>query len=551
MIIILLVLLLSPALSQGYEHIWGTDFSNEEGFGYYGDELNLPTTEWTIDLRGASLNTGTYPDYFHVQSGVLKGRRFKCSLQLNTVDTGVLWKSRSIDLDQNKAYYANFHLETNDEWEPSSNLLYSDFVRIGYLDDSGHFFEIYQKSGITERNIFSATITNTSSCQLIVEVDCSSVNEIFKLRSVNLYYDTALGNSSDLVITKLCSPDDLNFHNRYIQITNISSHLIDLSNFSIEGLTQNTSTHSWELNGFILPRKSLIIGDTDATRFICDIGKFDWSLKNRFWSGLPNSNSGAQIVENNTRQITDRVVGVNFYHGYAERSSSSLLASNETDVDGWDYQAISSVEESEPGIFVFDETLPISLFNTNFSFNEEGCLLNWTTYGESNLLGYNLFYAEDAHLDYALKLNAQIIMAQNSVQYNHYSYSLSELVSSGYLWIQALSLDEPNSFSSPIFYNFLQEEEPEIIEVVTPFDISIYPNPTSSASYLKISNSDQELQEISIYNVKGQLVGKLKPQQLSQSYNIEDITNNLSSGIYFVSSKFASKKVVKKLVITK
>lgn len=551
MVIILLALLLFPALSEGYEHVWGTDFTNEEGYGYYGNELNLPTDEWFIDLRGVSLETTSNPSWFRVDNGILEGTGFKCSYQLNTNGVGIVWKSRIISLDPEKTYYADFHLGTSDNWDGYATLVNSDFVRIGYYDMNEDFIQIFENSGDTARNKFTGIISNTQQCQLVVEVDCNAQSEIFRLLSANLYYDSSLGDNSELIITKLAAPADLNLNNRYIQITNISDHLINLEPFSLDAIYRNGVRYTWDMSGIILPRKSLVIGDLDASMFICDIGKPNWSRNNTLWTGEPQNNDGGQLVIDNTREITDKVVGLNFYQGFVERKSSSLLASEETDLDGWTYQSIENASESLPGTFIIDETLPISLYNTNFTFNNFEYMLNWTTAGESNLIGYNLFFAQDSNLASAVQINPQIILAQNSVQSNHYSYPLSEIDSPGFLWIEAISIGQAHTFSEPIIYSDYLPDETDIIEIVQACQINVFPNPTTAATYIKVKNSQETVTEINIYNLKGQLVGQIIPRSSSDSHNITAITKNLSSGIYFVATKFPSKIITKKLILTK
>lgn len=554
MVYLLLVFILSCIPTFAYEHIWGTDFPNEETYGYYGDELYLPSEEWSIDLRGVSLtnNLMVTPDWFRVENGVLQGVSFECSKQLETVGVGVIWKSRLIELDSNKSYYIDYVLETTDNWNASYLGNIRDFIRLGYYDDNQQFILLYEQAGDTERGKISGYISNTSECQLVVEVDCNSKNQIFKLRSVNLYYDTTLGDSSQLIITKLCSPEMTNNdNNRYIQITNIGNHLIDLSNYNLESIHSNRELFTWELKGFILPGESLVIGDQDTNEFFCDIGKSKWSSKSVLWGGIPANNDGAQLVLENTREVTDRVVGVNFYEGYAVRKATSLLATTETNNQNWDYYAASNSADSNPGEYIIDDTLPISFYSTNFSFTDSNYFLNWTTFGEANLIGYNLLYAEDSLLSQANKINSQIILAQNSVQYNNYSFSLNELDASGYLWIEVVALDEALSYSNALEFHYNQTQSPDIIEVVKPFGVTLFPNPSSHSSSVKITNPEKQVKGISVYNIKGQLVGKLKANNTSGVYDIHEITEKLSSGIYFVSTKFETNTVTRKLIITK
>ncbi len=550
MIVILLVLILSPVISDGYEMIWGTNFPNENGYGYFGNELYLPTQEWEIDLRGVTLQNTTSPDWFMVKNGLLEARDLDCSSQLDTTGVGVLWKSKIIELDSNKTYFADFSLETTDTWDMSS-LSLKDFVRIGYYDDNQNYELFYENNGDANKVKISGQISNTSQCQLLVEVDCSADNEIFKLREVNLYSETNLGNSSDLLITKLCSPEGLNYDDRYIQITNIGDRLIDLSNFNLDSIHSNSVIFTWELSGIILARQSLVIGDNDASGSFCNIGYGDWSSRSRFWAGIPSDNDGAQIVSNDSREIIDKVVGINFYEGYARRKSSNLIASEETDSDSWDFYSANSAADSNPGEFVIDETLPVSLFSTEFAWNDTGCLFNWTSYGESNLIGYNLYFAESSRLEDAMKVNAHFIPAQNSILSNNYSFSLEELDSSGYLWLEIMSMEQANFFSQPFTFTYSSIESSDVIEINEKARVTIFPNPTSSTSFLKVKNQENPIQEISVFNIKGQLIASVKPKTNTDIYDIHNITDKLSSGIYFVSAKFKEETVTKKLILAK
>jgi hypothetical protein len=73
----------------------------------------------------------------------------------------------------------------------------------------------------------------------------------------------------------------------------------------------------------------------------------------------------------------------------------------------------------------------------------------------------------------------------------------------------------------------------------------VYPNPASEILNIKISDSnlENEIQTISIYDVKGSLISKN-----SKFVSTLDI-KKLSTGTYFVKIQFLESSVTKKIVI--
>lgn len=547
MLFLVLVLILSPSLLFGYEVVWTSNFENEEGYGYDGNDLYLPTDEWSIDLRGISDDS----KHYQVRNGVLQGNGYKYAYTNGLTLEGVLWKSKIIQLDRNKSYYCDFYFETTNDWDKGVTSNLSDFVRVGYYDDSDNFHLIFQNEGITNRYKYSAKITNSSQCRLVVETDSSALTEIFYLYFARVYTTSNLGSSSDLVISKLCSTHYFNLNDRYIQITNVGKDIINLADYQLEALAEDSPIFTWNLSGIIKPKESITIGDTDAGKNVCYMGKKTWSERNFWWQGITQDNDGAQLVRSNSREVTDKVIGINFYNGFAERSNSSLTASPETNSDEWSYQEIESVSESNPGEFVFEETLPLSQLTTNILYIANQFIFSWATQGESNLIGYNIYFAERNILSEAIKINTMLIESHNSVHENSYTYSLTELESSGYLWLEVLSLDHPNSFNSPTFFSNTPPEDEDIIQVVNPTSISLFPNPTSSSAIIDIKNNEKIVDKISIFNIKGQLVDELYPQPYQEKIALDSISSKLASGIYFVSVEIGKQRITKKMILTK
>lgn len=76
-------------------------------------------------------------------------------------------------------------------------------------------------------------------------------------------------------------------------------------------------------------------------------------------------------------------------------------------------------------------------------------------------------------------------------------------------------------------------------------DVMIYPNPTHENFSLQLSNAvlEKDIQQISIYNLKGELIFKTEHFQQSTA------TRNLSKGTYIVKIQFAKSQLTKKLVV--
>ena len=76
-------------------------------------------------------------------------------------------------------------------------------------------------------------------------------------------------------------------------------------------------------------------------------------------------------------------------------------------------------------------------------------------------------------------------------------------------------------------------------------DVMIYPNPTHESFSLRLSNAVQEkdVQQISIYNLKGELIYQ------SEHYQQTTAIKNLSQGTYFVKIQFTKNQLTKKLIV--
>jgi hypothetical protein len=90
-------------------------------------------------------------------------------------------------------------------------------------------------------------------------------------------------------------------------------------------------------------------------------------------------------------------------------------------------------------------------------------------------------------------------------------------------------------------------------EYITPNTISAFPNPFSSSLTLKLDNKDNIPSDISIYNLKGQLIRQWKQTKAKElSWDGKDINNNtIATGIYFLKVNQAGKIATHKKICMK
>lgn len=79
--------------------------------------------------------------------------------------------------------------------------------------------------------------------------------------------------------------------------------------------------------------------------------------------------------------------------------------------------------------------------------------------------------------------------------------------------------------------------------------IKIYPNPTSSSSYVQMNENYIGEISISVYNILGQKVFHKSASKISRLFHHEFNWSNLSNGIYFLSLQAGKSNYVQKLII--
>ena len=190
-------------------------------------------------------------------------------------------------------------------------------------------------------------------------------------------------------------------------------------------------------------------------------------------------------------------------------------------------------------------TLPVALSSFTAAVTTETFVqLEWTAETETNMLGYNVYRAEENKLADAVAVNGVVIPAKNSSVATSYNYTDESVVpgSTYYYWLQSVDLDLTYEFHGPT--SVMVEDDGEgggVLpdEVVTKL-IGAYPNPFNPGTSINFSLKEATEVTITIYNAKGQLVSPLVDNQLFDKDNSHSVYwdgkdyrgNDVASGIY-------------------
>lgn len=211
-----------------------------------------------------------------------------------------------------------------------------------------------------------------------------------------------------------------------------------------------------------------------------------------------------------------------------------------------------------PVFEISDDTLPVTLssFMAIPNVNNQYIAINWTTQSESSLIGYHVHRAETAELSLANIVTYSIISAHNTTLSSDYSFQDREVESETtyYYWLQSIEYDG-NEFYGPVSAKISDDTDVPTLPNTTEL-IAIYPNPFSGniATNIDVRVKENEISQLSIYNLKGQLVKKenLIAGNHTISWNGSDNSGKrCSNGIYFVQMKSATYTKTSKVLLMK
>ncbi len=213
----------------------------------------------------------------------------------------------------------------------------------------------------------------------------------------------------------------------------------------------------------------------------------------------------------------------------------------------------------ESSVFeISDQTLPVTLssFMAIPNVNNQSISINWETQSESSLIGYHIHRAETDDLSSASIVTPNIISAHNTSLSTNYSYQDEEVESETtyYYWLQSLEYGA-NNFYGPVSGKLSDNNDVPNLPKTSEL-ISIYPNPFSGniATNIDVRVKENETSQLSIYNLKGQIVRNenLTAGEHTIIWNgLDNSGKRCSNGIYFVQMKSATYSKTSKVLLVK
>ncbi len=271
--------------------------------------------------------------------------------------------------------------------------------------------------------------------------------------------------------------------------------------------------------------------------------------------------------------------GLDFYNGALDKFEGEVMKFNGTNWVSVGIYEVTTPSASDPKSVTFpialntkdsmneytvkqpESTLPVELSAfTGYYASDTGISLSWTTESESNLLGYNIYRNSVAELDDALMINPKLIMGTNTSNEHIYTYTDGEnleIETEYCYWIQSREYDGNTMFFGPVKVKTSGSPvEPDDINLKTGIK-AVYPNPFNPNTTVSFDLAVNLKADISVYNVKGQLIKELYKGELTAgnhkvSWNGTDyMGNECASGVYCVRLKAGKHTTMEKIMLLK
>jgi hypothetical protein len=177
-----------------------------------------------------------------------------------------------------------------------------------------------------------------------------------------------------------------------------------------------------------------------------------------------------------------------------------------------------------------------------------GVEVRWNTASETNMANFNVYRAEEDAFDNAVFIASQTPnnhaseyrVIDNEVE-NTYTY---------YYWVECVDLDGRIDLHGPVNVTVDEESVQPIYRTVIG---AAYPNPFVNSTSFDVTVKDNEVANVTVYNILGQSVRNFKADR-SQTITWDGTNENgkhCGSGIYFYRLTSPSNTVTKKVVIVK
>ncbi len=211
---------------------------------------------------------------------------------------------------------------------------------------------------------------------------------------------------------------------------------------------------------------------------------------------------------------------------------------------------------------VEDGSLPVELSSFTATLTAtETAEIKWVSQTETDLLGYNVFRAQDETISNAVRVNPAIITAHNSSHASTYSFEDTDLnVAENYgkivyYWLESINFDGSQNLHGPAQVVLKKDEVKAPGAELVSHMKSVYPNPFNPETNIAFDITEGETGTVKVYNSKGQLVKNLGIFEAGShvvNWNGKSNDNEeVSTGIYFFSFVTKTSKEIKKAVLIK
>lgn len=271
------------------------------------------------------------------------------------------------------------------------------------------------------------------------------------------------------------------------------------------------------------------------------------------------------------RHSLDQISYVEGYQNYPAGNQSSVSVSGLEPETTYYYVvradlSYGSFGTSEPIAVTTleDQWLPVELVSFNASVSaQNNVILSWRTESETGMSGYRV-YRSATSLPAEAALVSALIPAQNLSQQQYYSFTDSELYSSGHYWywLDCIDLDGSSALRGPasVFYdpagNYPAAELPLVTALHPP-----YPNPFNPSLCIPFSiSADKGPQPVrlQVCNLRGQQVfaqdlGLRDPGSHQDCYwtGLDSSGQQVSTGVYLIRLQAGSQVFQSKVVLLK
>lgn len=205
------------------------------------------------------------------------------------------------------------------------------------------------------------------------------------------------------------------------------------------------------------------------------------------------------------------------------------------------------------------EVLPLQLSSFTATANSQNVAsLQWVTFAETNLAGYNVYRGTTQNFEEATNLNV-FIGATNSSQPTSYRFVDSDLTDTGtiYYWLQSIELNGSSMLFGPAV--IVLSDTPNVVppsSLVTAIS-NIFPNPFNPSTTIKYVIDSPGNTTMEIFNNRGQLVRSLVSRfddkgEYSVGWDgLDKDGNSCSSGVYTLRLISGSSLSSRKLMLMK